>query len=166
MKLKQVKIGAKSISVEVVKFGGDDSPPEVDKITCPSRPMDEFSQAFANLEDVFCQMFEVPAKWKEGLVITGLTITDREDGEVSAIIRASREFLKGDAKLTTIKTPAFVYIADDPHCNAKGKAAIEEAINRANGTVEKVAHQPKPWATAHDRNRTFRHQRFFGPLCC
>lgn len=130
--LKEVKIAAKNITVIVRKEQeGEESLKETDAITCPNRPFDEFSEAFADLDIVLAEMYEVPPNWVSSLVVTGLKVEYREDGNVSAIIRGTREFEKVGTKLKGIKTPAFIFDGPDQACKPASRDKIHEAIDQA-----------------------------------
>lgn len=134
MKFKSISIGGKKISVEVTgkASSNDEDKLEDDKISSAYAPHEKFRVSFADLRPVFCSIYEVPAKWMEGMTVIGLTVDEHEDEERTAIIKVSRTFEKMGTKLKTIKTPAFTFDGSDKlHCSVKHADLLKEAIASA-----------------------------------
>jgi len=93
MQLKSISTDPKAIILKVVENHETDQAADLveSKITAKEEPLPEFTEAFAALPKVFCEIMELPAKWATGLVIDKLTISRTKHQTRSVILSGTKQ---------------------------------------------------------------------------
>lgn len=93
MQLNSISIDNKAVILKVVanKETDDNNDLVESKITAKEQPLQSLTDAWAELTEAFVSIMELPATYKEGLVITRLSIRRTKQGTRSVILHATKQ---------------------------------------------------------------------------